>query len=170
MSGVVDQEGMGGTRKNAVQGDISQGLPPAPAVRVRSMVGMVKGESCGRLSSPEPAAHRKYVLVHLLLILLFPWRSDGSASAHATVHVLLFLLCWFQDLSRRYARQRLINRLRCRRPKGIASDRAPWGLVHVTLRRQRGLEGGIPGTNTTNSRPHSSSRPRYRILHSSSVH
>lgn len=39
------------------------------------------------------------MLVHLLLILLFPWRSDGSASAHATVHVLLFLLCWFQDLS-----------------------------------------------------------------------
>lgn len=39
------------------------------------------------------------MLVHLLLILLLPWRSDGSASAHATVHVLLFFLCWFQDLS-----------------------------------------------------------------------
>ena len=49
------------------------------------------------LSAPEPAAQGKFVLVHLLL-LLFPWRSDGPASVHATVNVLLFLLCWFQDL------------------------------------------------------------------------
>jgi len=49
------------------------------------------------LSAPEPAVHEKIVLVHLLL-LLFPWRSDGPASVHATVNVLLFLLCWFQNL------------------------------------------------------------------------
>ena len=51
------------------------------------------------LSPPEPAAHGKFVLVHLLL-LLFPWRSYGPASAHATVDVLLFFLCWFQYLRR----------------------------------------------------------------------
>lgn len=40
------------------------------------------------------------MLVHLLLLLL-PWRSYGPASAHATVDVLLFLLCWFQYLATR---------------------------------------------------------------------
>ena len=49
---------------------------------------------------PEPAAHGKFVLVHKLLlgVLLFPWRSDGPASVHATVNVLLFLFRWFQYL------------------------------------------------------------------------
>ena len=59
--------------------------------RSRSVVHVSK------LSAPEPAIHEKLVLVHLLL-LLFPWRSDGPASVHATVNVLLFLLCWFQNL------------------------------------------------------------------------
>lgn len=51
------------------------------------------------LFPPEPAAHGKFVLVHLLLLLL-PWRSYGPASAHATVDVLLFLLRWLQNLDR----------------------------------------------------------------------
>ena len=51
----------------------------------------------GDLFPPEPAAHGKFVLVHLLLLLL-PWRSYGPASAHATVDVLLFLLRWLQNL------------------------------------------------------------------------
>ena len=55
------------------------------------------GAGVSKLSAPEPAVHGRLVLVHLLL-LLFPWRSDGPASAHATVNVLLFLLCWFQNL------------------------------------------------------------------------
>ena len=49
------------------------------------------------LFPPEPAAHGKFVLAHLLLLLL-PWRSYGPASAHATVDVLLFLLRWLQNL------------------------------------------------------------------------
>lgn len=41
-----------------------------------------------------------YWYINLLLgILLFPWRSDGPASVHATVNVLLFLLRWFQYLN-----------------------------------------------------------------------
>lgn len=38
------------------------------------------------------------VRVGTLLLFLFPWRSYGPASAHATVDVLLFLLRWFQNL------------------------------------------------------------------------
>lgn len=41
----------------------------------------------------------KLVLI-LLFLLWFARRSDGSARAHAPVDVLLFLFCWFQDLSR----------------------------------------------------------------------
>ena len=52
------------------------------------------------LFPPEPAAHGKFVLVHLLLLLL-PWRSYGPASAHATVDVLLFLFRWLQNLRSR---------------------------------------------------------------------
>ena len=37
-----------------------------------------------------------YIL--LPVILLFPWRSNRSASVHATVNVLLFLLRRFQYL------------------------------------------------------------------------
>ena len=33
-----------------------------------------------------------------LLLLLFPRRSDGPASVHATVNVLLFLFSRFQNL------------------------------------------------------------------------
>ena len=68
---------------------------------------MIDSVSCLRLTRyrgigevlfpPEPAAHGKFVLVHLLLLLL-PWRSYGPASAHATVDVLLFLLRWLQNL------------------------------------------------------------------------
>ena len=50
-----------------------------------------------RLFSPEPAAHGEFGLAWLLLLLL-PWRSNGSASAHATINVLLFLLRRFQNL------------------------------------------------------------------------
>ena len=46
---------------------------------------------------PNLLCTKSLVLVQLLL-LLFPWRSDGSASAHATVNVLLFFLRWFQYL------------------------------------------------------------------------
>jgi hypothetical protein len=31
---------------------------------------------------------------------LLPGRSDGSATASKAVNVLLFLLCWFEDLER----------------------------------------------------------------------
>lgn len=37
-------------------------------------------------------------MISFSLLLLFPRRSDGSATAHATVDVLLFLFGWFQDL------------------------------------------------------------------------
>lgn len=50
-----------------------------------------------RLFSPEPAAHGEFGLAWLLLLLL-PWRSNGSASAHATINVLLFLLRRSQNL------------------------------------------------------------------------
>jgi len=40
-------------------------------------------------------------LVLIPLFLLWFARSDGSARAHAPVDVLLFLFCWFQDLSRK---------------------------------------------------------------------
>jgi hypothetical protein len=40
---------------------------------------------------------RKFVIVHLLFILL-PRRSDGPAGTKATVNVLWFLLRWLQDL------------------------------------------------------------------------
>lgn len=33
-----------------------------------------------------------------LLLFWFPWRSDGTAGTHATVNVLLFLLCRLQNL------------------------------------------------------------------------
>lgn len=35
---------------------------------------------------------------HILLLLLLPWRSYGTASVHATMDVLLFLLRRLQDL------------------------------------------------------------------------
>lgn len=35
-----------------------------------------------------------------LLLLWFPWRSDGTAGTHATVNVLLFLLCRLQNLDK----------------------------------------------------------------------
>ena len=38
------------------------------------------------------------VCVGTLLLLLFPGRGNGPACAHATIDVLLFLLCRLQDL------------------------------------------------------------------------
>ena len=55
------------------------------------------GESI--LFSSEPAAQGNFGLACLLLLWL-PWRSNGPASVHATVNVLLFLLRWFQDLTK----------------------------------------------------------------------
>lgn len=94
----------GGERRQKGCGDDFRGMQTAwgwqgcsswsvPSIEVVTQVMMTI-----RLSPPEPAAHGKFVLVHLLFLLL-PWRSYGPASAHATVDVLLFLLCWFQDLS-----------------------------------------------------------------------
>lgn len=37
------------------------------------------------------------------LLLLLSRRSDGPAEAHAPVDVLLFLFCWFQDLSKLFS-------------------------------------------------------------------
>ena len=56
-----------------------------------------KGIGDKGLSSPEPATQWEYELVWLLLLLL-PWRSNRPASIHASVNVLLFLLCRFQNL------------------------------------------------------------------------
>ena len=58
------------------------------------------------LFSSEPAAKEEFGLACLLLFL-FPRRSNGSASAHATINVLLFLLCRFQNLQRKDNRGKL---------------------------------------------------------------
>lgn len=70
------------------------------ARRLRGLGGrdVVVEDAVKKLFPPEPAAHEEFGLAWLLLLLL-PWRSDGPASVHATVDVLLFLLCWFQDLT-----------------------------------------------------------------------
>lgn len=53
--------------------------------------------------------------VGTLFLVLFPRRSDGPASVHATVHVLLFLLRGFQDLRAAEASQQAKTKLFVRR-------------------------------------------------------
>ncbi len=57
-------------------------------------------EDAGKCYFRPNLLHMKSGLAWLLLLLL-PWRSDRPASVHATVNVLLFLLCWFQNLMMR---------------------------------------------------------------------
>ncbi len=101
------------------------------------MAGVDDAET--RLFSPEPAAHGEFGLAWLLLLLL-PWRSNGSASAHATINVLLFLLRRFQNLQFQATDVSFVYMSR--------------GNVRVAA--HRGATVDVPETNITSSRPHSS--------------
>ena len=68
----------------------------------RQVVLPVEALGCGSGWYQEPIFARtcctRKVCVGTLLLVLLPCRSYGPASAHATVDVLLFLLCRLQDL------------------------------------------------------------------------
>lgn len=72
-------------------------------------------------------------MIPFLLLFLLSRRSGGSASVHAPVNVLLFLLGWFQDLIGNGSCQRL-------HPNKMSDDRL----------------GNLPGMNRVDSRLHSS--------------
>lgn len=98
------------------------------------------------------------VRVGTLLLFLFPWRSYGPASAHATVDVLLFLLRWFQNLGRHSISLNFEKHCQWRYSIAVFGTWAGWA------------ESSLPGMNITSSHQRSSWRLRCRTLHSNSVH
>lgn len=97
-------------------------------------------------------------MISFSLLLLFPRRSDGSATAHATVDVLLFLFGWFQDLRGEVGVSCLYVSFFC--------SFSP----HFGTNGGRETEGGviiIPGMNITSSHQHSSLLQHCRILRNS---